>query len=434
MVAVVGRPNVGKSTLFNRLVGAQVAVVHDVPGTTRDRIYGIVEWGGREFTLVDTGGVGLDARTEIERGVVEQAAVATREADLIVLVTDIRAGPTGSDAEVGQRLRRTDKPMILVANKGDSARDRAHAGELFELGLGEPIVISAHRGTGTGDLLDRIVELLPPDSGEELDEEEPLGVAIVGRPNVGKSSLLNAIVGTPRSIVSEVPGTTRDTIDTDIEYADYALRLIDTAGIRRRGHVEPGVETYSVLRAFRAIDRAEIAVVLIDAAEGVAAQDAHVAGYVHESAKGCIIAVNKWDLVTPDPEAGGEYLAMVRKGLSFLDYAPVVFISAKTGLHVNRILDQVLNVAEQRDQRVTTGQLNEFVKTATAQHPLTRGGRTLKILYCTQASVRPPTFVFFVNDVALVHFAYQRYLENQLRQRFGFDGTGIKLVFRRRGE
>lgn len=434
IVAIVGRPNVGKSTLFNRLVGAQIAVVHGDPGTTRDRVYGNVEWGGRSFTVVDTGGIAFGGVDELEVAVTAQVDFAIREADLIVFLTDIRDGPVASDFEVAERLRRTDKPVLLVANKGDSLRDRVHTSDFYELGLDEPTVVSAIRGTGTGDLLDEMVHNLPGEPEIDELEEDRISVAIVGRPNVGKSSLLNAIVGESRAVVSEFPGTTRDAIDTDITYAGNSLRLIDTAGIRRRGRVAQGIETYSVLRAMRAIDRAEIAVVLVDAEEGVTAQDAHVAGYVHEAAKGCIVAVNKWDLVPPAMDSGPVYLRSVRIGLHFLDYAPVVFIAAKTGLHVNRLLDEVERVAAQRDRRIPTAEVNEFVQKISSAHPFARKGRALKIFYATQASVRPPTFVFFVNEPELVHFAYRRFLENQLRRQYGFEGTGIRLVFRRRGE
>ncbi|MSQ23445.1 MAG: ribosome biogenesis GTPase Der [Chloroflexi bacterium] len=433
IVAIVGRPNVGKSTLFNRLVGAPTAVVHGAPGTTRDRLYGSVEWGGRTFTVVDTGGI--NAQTELDQAVTAQVDLAIREADVIVFVTDIRDGPIPVDLEVADRLRRINKPVLLVGNKGDSPRDRSHTSELYELGLDEPTIVSAIRGIGTGDLLDEIIRRLPdePDSADEADDTE-ISVAIVGRPNVGKSSLLNNVLGESRVVVNEQPGTTRDAIDTQFDYAGRKLRLIDTAGIRRRGRIEPGVETYSVLRATRAIDRAEIAIVMLDAQEAVTAQDTHVAGYVHEAAKGCVIALNKWDLVPPDPEAGALYLQELRKGLHFLDYAPIIFLSAKTGLHVNRVLDEVLNVADQRDRRIPTATVNEFVQKVAAEHPFARQGKALKILYATQASVRPPTFVFFVNEPELLHFAYRRYLENRLRREFGFEGTGIRLVFRRRGD
>lgn len=432
VVAIVGRPNVGKSTLFNRLVGAPVAVVHATAGTTRDRLYGTMEWRGRDFTLVDTGGIGLD-EGDLDRSIVAQAEAAIQEADVVLFVVDVRDGSIPTDVEVAHRLRRSTKPVLVVANKADNARERLRAAEFFDLGLGEPLAVSPIQGTGTGDLLDRVVEALPA-YAETEEEAEARGIAIVGRPNVGKSSLLNAIVGSERAIVHDLPGTTRDAIDTLIEHGGQHLLLIDTAGIRRRGKVARGVETYSVLRAVRAIERADIAIVVLDAPTGISAQDTHVAGYVHEAAKGCVIAVNKWDLVEKSPEAGATYTALVRRELAFLDYAPMVFISARTGLNIGRLLDRVLEVAAERDRRVPTAQANEFFREVAAAHPLTDRGKALKVLYATQASTRPPTFVLFVNDPAIVHFSYRRYLENQIRRRFGFEGSGIRLVFRGRRE
>jgi GTPase len=433
IVALVGRPNVGKSTLFNRLIGARLAVVHETPGTTRDRLYGEVDWRGRTFSVVDTGGIGMEDVDELGRSVVDQARAAMREADVVVFLVDARAGPLPSDFEVADELRRATKPLILAANKADSPQDRARATDFFELGLGEPLALSAVRGTGTGDLLDEVVEALPPADADE-EGTDTLGVAIVGRPNVGKSSLLNAIAGEERAIVHDVPGTTRDAIDTLVEHKGRELLLIDTAGIRRRGRIERGIETYSVLRAMRAIERAEVAVVLLDADAGITAQDAHVAGYVHEATKGCVVGVNKWDLVERSPEAGGEHLAEVRKGLTFLDYAPVVFLSARTGLNVGRLLDRVLAVADERDRRIPTNQVSEFFRDVIAVHPITSKGKNLKLFYATQASVRPPTFVLFVNDPSLVHFSHRRHLENQIRRKFGFEGTGIRIVLRGRNE
>lgn len=423
----------GKSTLFNRFAGAQLAVVHETPGTTRDRLYAEVEWRGRTFTIVDTGGIGIEDVDELGRSVLGQADVAMREADAVVFLTDARAGPIPSDFEVADRLRRATKPIVLAANKADSPNDRLRATDFFELGLGEPVALSAIRGTGTGDLLDAVVDALPP-SEENEEETDAIPVAIVGRPNVGKSSLLNAIAGEERAIVHDVPGTTRDAIDSLIEHKGRQILLIDTAGIRRRGRIERGIETYSVLRAMRAIERAEVAIVLLDGDAGLSAQDAHVAGYIHDAAKGCVIGVNKWDLVERSPDTGAKHLAEVRRDLVFLDYAPVVFLSARTGLNVGRLMDRVLSVAEERDRRIPTSQVNEFFREAIASHPVNKAGKSLKVLYATQASVRPPTFVLFVNDPKIVHFSYKRYLENQIRRRFGFEGTGIRIVFRGRSE
>jgi GTP-binding protein len=431
IVALVGRPNVGKSTLFNRLVGAQVAVVHETPGTTRDRLYGTVDWRGRSIALVDTGGIGLDESGELQQSILDQAQAAMHEADVIVFLTDARSGPLPSDVEIANQLRRSSKPVILVANKADNRADQLRAADMFELGLDEPVIISSTQGTGTGDLLDRVVDALPPPAVED-DDADVISVAIVGRPNVGKSSLLNAIVGEQRVIVNPMPGTTRDAIDTPFERDGRQFILIDTAGIRRRGRIERGIETYSVLRAMRAAERADIAILVVDADAGIAAQDAHVAGYAHDAAKGIVIAVNKWDLIERAPDAGARYLASTRRALGFLDYAPVLFVSAKSGLNVGRLLDRVVEVHEQRGRRIPTAQFNEFIRGAAAAHPLTDRGRALKILYATQASTHPPTFVLFVNDPTMVHFSYRRYLENQIRRQFGFDGSGIKLIFRGR--
>jgi GTP-binding protein len=433
LVALVGRPNVGKSTLFNRLIGEPYAVVHDVPGTTRDRLYGIADWGGVEFSLVDTGGIGLEVEGDIMAGTLAQAQEAMAEADVIVFVADAQTGPIPADADLALVLRRTQKPVLLAVNKAESRRHELGAAEFHELGLGEPFPISAIHGTGTGDLLDAVVVRLPRAPEEPTDEDE-LGLAIVGRPNVGKSSLLNAIVGEKRSIVSPIPGTTRDAVDTLFEYEGQRFRLIDTAGIRRRGRIAPGVEKYSVLRAMRAIDRADVAALVLDADEGIAAQDAHVAGYIQEARKGVLLVLNKWDLVEKNPRIQTEYTKKVRQGLQFLDYSPLLFTSAKTGQGVQRVLDAALAAAAERTKRVPTSQLNNVVTEALAAHSLSARGKQLRVYYVTQADVRPPTFVFFVNDPALVHFTYLRYLENQLRKQFGFEGTGIRLVFRGRQE
>ena len=462
LVAIVGRPNVGKSTFFNRMIGERVAIVEDMPGTTRDRIYGDSDWNGREFTLIDTGGlelgsdipvgqVGLDGQPgDIMKRVRAQAELAIEEADVIIFMVDAQAGITAADDEVADLLRRTQKPVILTANKSDNAKLRQDVVEFYSLGIGEPITISSTQGTGTGDLLDLIVDALPPEQegSEDEEEEEVTRIAIVGRPNVGKSSLLNVILGFQRSIVSDVPGTTRDAIDIEFEYKDKKLILIDTAGIRRRGRVGPGVEKYSVLRSSRAIDRCDVALLLIDASEGLAAQDTHIAGEIQEKAKGVVVIVNKWDLaqvqrreeregIFPNPddeiESAERYRKIIAEGLKFIPYAPIVFTSAKTGYHVQSLLDTVLNIAEMRYLRVPTARLNEVVREAIRRHnPTVFRGKVLKIYYATQTRVNPPTFVFFVNDPQALHFSYERYLENQLRMAFSFRGTGIRLQFRAR--
>ncbi len=449
LVAIVGRPNVGKSTFFNRIVGRPIAIVEDLPGTTRDRLYADGEWTGHPFTLIDTGGLDPTSTEDYAARVRAQAELAIAEADVILFLVDAREGITATDMEIAQILRRTDKPVLLVANKADNPRRRLDAVEFYELGLGEPLPISSLHGTGTGDLLDQMVEHFPV-----LEVEEPeaaVRIAIVGRPNVGKSSLLNALLGQERAIVSERPGTTRDAIDTVLERDGQRIVLIDTAGIRKRGKVEPGIEKYSVLRAVRAIDRADVVFLLVDAADGVTAQDTHIAGYVAEAMKGLVIAVNKWDLVRaeaaihrrPEKDASGktlpdyreEYENTVRRQFNFVAYAPILFISAKTGQRLPQVLEMALQVKAERQHRVSTGVLNTAVQEAILRHnPPSDHGRQLKVLYATQVGVEPPTIVFSVNDPRLLHFSYQRYLENELRQRFGFAGTPIKLVFRKRGE
>ena len=461
LVAIVGRPNVGKSTFFNRMIGERVAVVEDMPGTTRDRIYGDTDWNGRDFTLIDTGGlefgsdipigqVGLNGQPgDLMKQVQAQAELAIEEADVIVFMVDVRGGITAADQEVADVLRRTSKPVILAANKADSARFRQDAVEFYALGIGDPIDVSSLQGIGTGDLLDAIVEALPPEEEETDEEEQDIPrIAIVGRPNVGKSSLLNAILGYERAIVSEVPGTTRDAIDTELEFDGRKIRLIDTAGIRRRGRVGPGVEKFSVLRSSRAIERADVAILVIDASEGLAAQDTHIAGEIQDLAKGVLVVVNKWDLAQeqrraaredrpPKPneeiESAEAYRRIIAEGLKFIPYAPIVFISAKTGYHVKSLLQTALSIADNRFLRVPTARLNEVVQEAKRRHnPTVFRGKVAKIYYATQTQVNPPTFVFFVNDPQAVHFSYERYLENQLRAAFGFKGTGIRLFFRAR--
>ncbi len=459
LVALVGRPNVGKSTLFNRLAGQRLAVVDDIPGTTRDRIEAECEWNGRVFTVVDTGGIEvLPAATQrrVERGdkplsthtplsiasaefipqIREQAEMAIEAADAVVFVVDATTGITAADEQVAEtlRVRRAHKPIFIAANKAESAKRRDDAVEFYALGLGEVFAISALHGTDTGDLLDAIVAALPPREAEP--EDDSVKIAIVGRPNVGKSSLLNTILGQERAIVSPIPGTTRDALDTRIVWETLSgliqMTLIDTAGIRRRGHVQVGVEKYSVLRALKAIQRADVALLLIDATEGVTAQDAHVAGFILEEMKSAVVVVNKWDAV-PDKtgKTMNEYMAHVRDALNFLDYVPVLFISAKLGTRVDSVLPTALRVQEERLIRIPTGELNRLIREAMEkQSPPTKAGKRLNIYYATQPRTDPPTFVFRVNNPQAVHFTYQRYLENSLRQRFGFEGTPLRLIFK----
>jgi GTP-binding protein len=439
IVAIVGRPNVGKSTLFNRLVGERRAIVEDVPGTTRDRVYGATDWGGVEFTVVDTGGLlddselSADAQGQIAQHTREQAHTAIDEADVIVFLVDSDAGITAGDHEVADLLRRAHKPTILAANKAESSKRRDSVYEFYELGLGDPIAVSAYHGTGTGDLLDKIVEALP----EAEEEEEPEGpaIAIVGRPNVGKSRLLNALLGQERSIVSDVPGTTRDSLDTTMTWAGQPATLIDTAGIRRRGRVDRGIEQYSVLRSMRAIDRADVVLLVVDATEGFTAQDLHIAGYIADQKKGVVVVVNKWDLIEKDSSTMDEYREKAREALDFLPYAPLVFVSAKFGQRVQQVLDTALSVVSERKRRIPTAALNKMLKDAVAAHPPpSKPGTWMKFYYVTQADVSPPTFIFFTNDPTQIHFSYRRYLENRLREEFGFTGTAIRMSFRGRDE
>jgi GTP-binding protein len=437
IVAIVGRPNVGKSTLFNRLVGERRAIVEDEPGTTRDRVYGTTDWGGIEFTIIDTGGLQDDKEIEgasladIARNTRNQAQSAIEEADVILFLVDAKHGLTAGDLEVADLLRRADKPTLLVANKAESAQRRDGVFEFYELGLGDPTAISSYHGTGTGDLLDRIVEALP-----EAEEEEALegpAIAIVGRPNVGKSRLLNSFLGQERSIVSDVPGTTRDSIDTQLVWAGQPITLIDTAGIRRRGRIDQGIEKFSVIRSMRAIDRSDVVLLVIDATEEFTAQDLHIAGYIEEQKKGIVVVVNKWDLIEKEATTMDEYRVRAARALDFVPYAPLVFVSAKLGQRVHQILDTALAVVTERTKRVPTSALNTLLREAVAAHqPPSRPGRWLKFYYATQADVSPPTFIFFCNDPLQIHFSYRRYLENKMRDAFGFIGTPIRMSFRGR--
>lgn len=444
IVALVGRPNVGKSTLFNRLIGERRAIVQNEPGTTRDRVYGSTDWNGVDFTIIDTGGLQEDAdlpadETELRRLIARQtrnqATMAISEADVIVMLVDARTGPTPQDAEIAELLRRSHKPVVIGANKAERNDLRFEAFEFYELGLGEPIPISAYHGNGTGDLLDRIVEELP--NAEELEEDEVDGpkIAIVGRPNVGKSRLLNAVLGQERAIVSDEPGTTRDTLDTVIDWEGEQVTLIDTAGIRRRGRVEEGIERFSVMRSMRAIDRADVVLLVIDATEDFTAQDLHIAGYVEEQKKGMVVVVNKWDLVEKDSKSMDEYRERARRQLDFMPYAPLAFISAKTGQRVGKVMEMALDVVEERNRRVSTAALNRVLKDAVAKHaPPSKPGKWVRFFYATQADVAPPTFIFFCNEPKMIHFSYRRYIENELREAFGFAGTPLRISFRSRHE
>lgn len=455
IIALVGRPNVGKSTLFNRLAGERLAVVDDIPGTTRDRLQADCEWNGVLFTVVDTGGIEVlpdrvldevDRRRAKKERIVElltvnsalfireiraQAELAIEQADAVVMLCDAETGLTAADEEVANILRRADKPVFLAVNKADNPARRDVAFEFYALGLGDPHSVSALHGTGVGDLLDELVEALPQALEEE--EDDSIKIAIVGRPNVGKSSLLNRLLGQERAIVSPIPGTTRDAIDTHITYYGMPVTVIDTAGIRRRGRIQKGVERWSVLRALRAIQRADVALLLIDAVEGITAQDTHIAGMILEERAGVVVIVNKWDAIEKDTHTMVEYTQKVRAELNFMDYVPVLFISALTGQRVGKVLETALQVQEERLVRIPTSQLNRIVREAVERHyPRSKSGKRLKIFYASQVGVDPPTFVFHVNNPDLLHFSYARYLENQIRASYPFTGTPLRLSFRKR--
>ncbi len=435
LVAIVGRPNVGKSMLFNRLAGRRLSIVEDTPGVTRDRLYAECEWNGRKFDIVDTGGIEPSADSGILLFMREQALLAIDAADVIVLVTEIGTGVTAADKTVADMLKRSGKPVILVVNKMDSTGDMDPAFyEFYSLGLGDPISVSAVHGHGTGDLLDECVANFPPESEYE-DDDERIRVAVIGKPNVGKSSLVNLILGEKRVIVSNMAGTTRDAVDTYFEnkYGKYVF--IDTAGIRRRSKVDDRIEKFSVMRAKLAIDRADVCLIMIDAREGVTEQDTKIAGLAHEAGKASVIVVNKWDLVEKDGKTMDKLRKDVLRDLSFMSYAPVLFISALTGQRTERIFELVNYVNDQSAMRITTGMLNDVLADAQArQQPPTDKGRRLKIYYMTQTSVRPPNFVVFCNSRELFHFSYQRYIENQIRAAFGLEGTPIRIVIRQKGD
>ena len=432
VVALVGRPNVGKSALFNRMLGGRKALVEDIAGTTRDRLYGDVEWREREFRLVDTGGLLLDESPPYSALIRRQVEIAIEEAQVILFVVDAKEGLTAADLDVADVLRRTAKPVLLLANKAESGSRREAAVQFYELGLGEPIPVSAYHGQGVADVMDMVVEMAP--ASPAVEAAEAPAIAIVGRPNVGKSMLLNAILGEERVIVSDEPGTTRDSIDTPFQFQEQELLLLDTAGIRRRGRVQRGVEKHSVLRAERAVERADVALLLMDAGEGVAAQDTHIAGLIADAYVGLVLVVNKWDLIDPAPTFRKQFERVVRHRMRFAPWAPLCFISAKEGMGIDGLLAEALKVGEERRKRVSTGELNAVVQRVVGERgPPSVGGRKLKVLYCTQVQAAPPTFVFFVNDASLLHFSYRRYIENRLRRVFGFAGTPLRLVFKGRG-
>ncbi len=434
IVAVVGRPNVGKSTLFNKIAGQRISIVQDTPGVTRDRIYAEIEWSGHNFTLIDTGGMEPGAENIILRQILNQAEIAIETADVIVFVTDVKQGVTDEDAKVADILRRTRKPVILAVNKvDDMRRENMDIYEFYSLGMGDPIPVSAGQMLGLGDLLDVIVSYFPENEKEE--EEDAIKVAIIGKPNVGKSSLINKILGEDRLIVSDIPGTTRDAIDTKIEIDGQKFVFIDTAGMRRKSKIKEDIERFSIIRAVAAVERCDVAVLVIDANEGVTDQDTKIAGIAHERGKAAVIAVNKWDSIEKNDKTMNNFLKDIDSELSYMSYAPKVFISAKTGQRVPKMIDMIKTVRENNALRISTGVLNDVLIEAMAiQQPPSDKGRQLRIFYITQASVKPPTFVLFVNDRQLMHFSYRRYIENQLREAFGFVGTPIHFVVRERKE
>lgn len=434
IVAIVGRPNVGKSTLFNALAGEKISIVKETPGVTRDRIYADVEWRGRRFTMIDTGGIEPESSDVILSQMREQAQIAIETADVIVFMTDVRQGLADADGKVADMLRRSKKPVILAVNKVDSQKHEMDVYEFYNLGMGDPVPVSAAGKLGIGELLDRVIEELAEDYQEEEDTEIPY-VAIVGKPNVGKSSIINKILGQDRVIVSDIAGTTRDAVDTAVNWEGQEYVLIDTAGLRRKSKVKEDLERYSVIRAVAAIQRSDVVLVVIDAEEGVTEQDAKIAGIAHEKGKGIIVVVNKWDLVEKNDKTIYRYTERIREVLSFMPYARLLFISAKTGQRLPRLFQMVDAVIENRALRIQTGVLNEILTEAVAlQQPPSDKGKRLKIYYITQVSVKPPTFVIFVNSKKLMHFSYTRYLENRIRDAFGFEGTSLRFIIRERKE
>ena len=436
VLAIVGRPNVGKSTLFNKLAGERVSIVEDIPGITRDRIYFDTEWNGRPITVIDTGGIEPKTDDIILSKMKMQAELAIETADVIAFVCDVRAGLTAADRDIAVMLIKSGKPVVLCVNKIDSIGSLPmEYYEFYELGFdGDPIALSSLHGTGTGDLLDRVLELAPSD-GEEEEEDDSIKVAVIGKPNAGKSSIINRLLGEDRVIVSDIPGTTRDAIDTKVENEYGKYTFIDTAGIRRQKKVIDRVEKYSVLRSHSAVERADVCLIMIDATAGITEQDEKIAGLSHEAGKAAIIVVNKWDLVEKDNSSVKKFTDNIREALAYMPYAPIIFVSAKTGQRVDKLFERINYVNEQACMRISTGMLNDVLNDAVSRvQPPTDKGKRLKIYYMTQVSTKPPTFVIFVNDAELFHFSYQRYIENKLREVFGFSGTPIRIVVRQKGD
>ena len=435
VVAIVGRPNVGKSTLFNVLAGERISIVKDTPGVTRDRIYAEVSWLDHNFTMIDTGGIEPDSKDIILSQMREQAEIAIATADVIIFLTDVRQGLQDSDAKVADMLRRSGQPVVLVVNKVDSfEKYMADVYEFYNLGIGDPFPVSAASMLGLGDMLDEVVKHFPEYSKDEAEDERPK-IAIIGKPNVGKSSLINKLAQEDRVIVSDIAGTTRDAIDTDIKYNGKEYVFIDTAGLRRKNKIKEEIERYSIIRAVTAVERADVCIIVIDATEGVTEQDAKIAGIAHDRGKGIIIAVNKWDAIEKDDKTIYRHTEKIRDILSFMPYAEIIFISAKSGQRLNKIFETIDVVIENNSMRVATGVLNEIVTEAVAmQQPPSDKGKRLRIYYTTQVSVKPPTFVIFVNDKELMHFSYTRYLENRIRETFGFKGTALRFIIRERKE
>lgn len=436
IVAIVGRPNVGKSTLFNIFANRRISIVEDTPGVTRDRLYADTEWLDNEFMMVDTGGIEIMNTDKIAVSIRQQAQIAIAEADVILFVCDARAGITHEDAEVAKMLRQSKKPIVLAINKADSPKQEMEIFEFYNLGIGEPIPVSAANHLGLGDLLDAVVEKFPETSayGEDGNEDE-IKVALIGRPNVGKSSIFNTLVGEERSIVSDVAGTTRDAIDTPVIREGQKFLFIDTAGMRRKARIDEPIEKYSIIRSLRAVDRSDVVLMVIDAIDGVTEQDKKIAGYAHEAGKGIVLVVNKWDLYDKDNTSTLRYTENLRRELVFMQYAPVVFVSAMTKQRIHRLPEVIHYVAEQNAMRISTSVLNQVVEDAIAINPPpTEKGQRLKILYATQVKIKPPTFVIFVNEPEIMHFSYQRYLENKLREAFGFEGTPLQMIIRGKNE